>query len=110
MGKLAVVVELPVAGKKSLDDNRSSSKVAAKTAKARSGVGSETRKRMRSRSGQKGQVVRKGDVWHGRFYVDVPGQQERVRKSVPIGLAAGEEKLTKSEAKNKLQEYCRSWE
>jgi integrase len=44
-------------------------------------------------------------VWHGRFYVDVPGQEERVRKSVPIGLAIGEGKLTKSEAKRKLQEH-----
>jgi integrase len=60
---------------------------------------------MRSRSGQKGQVVRKGDVWYGRFYIDVPGQEKRVRKCVPIGPAVGEGKLTKSEAKNKLQEY-----
>ena len=78
---------------------------AGNVVKVRSGVGSETRKRMRSRSGHKGQVVRKGDVWHGRFYVDVPGQEERTRKSVPIGPAVGEGKLTKSLAKNKQQEY-----
>jgi integrase len=69
------------------------------------GVRSDSRKRIRGRSGQSGYVVRKGDVWHGRFYVDVPGQEARSRKSVPIGPAVGDSKLTKSEAKNKLQDY-----
>ena len=53
---------------------------------------------MRRRSGQSGQVVRKGKTWHVRFYVDVPGRQKRLRKSVPVGPAVGKEKLTKSEA------------
>src|SRR5260370_21841745 len=58
-------------------------------------------KSMRRRSGQKGQVVRKGAMWHIRFYVDVRGQQRRQRKSVPIGAAVGKEKLTKPEAARK---------
>jgi integrase len=58
-------------------------------------------KSMSRRSGQKGQVVRKGDMWHIRFYVDVPGQEKRQRKSVPIGPAGGKEKLTKPEAARK---------
>ena len=58
-------------------------------------------KSMSRRSGQKGQVVRKGDMWHIRFYVDVPGQDKRQRKSLPIGPAVGKEKLTKPEAARK---------
>jgi hypothetical protein len=61
-------------------------------------------KSMSRRSGQKGQVVRKGDMWHIRFYVDVPGQQKRQRKSLPIGPAVGKEKLTKPEAIRKGSE------
>jgi integrase len=56
---------------------------------------------MSRRSGQKGQVVRKGTMWHIRFYVDVPGQEKRQRKSLPIGPAVGKEKLTKPEAARK---------
>jgi integrase len=70
-----------------------------------SGVGSVSRKRLKARSGQAGSVVRKGDVWHGRFYIDVAGQEIRRRRSVPIGSAVGDGKLTRSEARNKLQEY-----
>jgi hypothetical protein len=55
-------------------------------------------KSMSRRSGQKGQIVRKGAMWHIRFYVDVPGQEKRQRKSLPIGPAIGKEKLTKPEA------------
>jgi Phage integrase, N-terminal SAM-like domain len=55
-------------------------------------------KSMSRRSGQKGQVVRKGAVWHIRFYIDVPGAEKRQRKSVLIGPAVGKEKLTKPEA------------
>lgn len=55
-------------------------------------------KSMSRRSGQKGQIVRKGAMWHVRFYVDVPGQEKRQRKSLPIGPAVGREKLTKPEA------------
>lgn len=55
-------------------------------------------KSMSRRSGQKGQVIRKGAMWHIRFYVDVPGAEKRQRKSVLIGPAVGKEKLTKPEA------------
>ena len=56
---------------------------------------------MRRRSGQSGQIVRKGKTWHVRFYVDVPGQRKRLRKSVPVGPAVGKERLTKPEAVRK---------
>ena len=56
---------------------------------------------MSRRSGQKGQVVRKGAMWHIRFYVDVPGKEKRQRKSLPVGPAVGKEKLTKPEAARK---------
>jgi integrase len=62
---------------------------------------------MRRRSGQGGQVVRKGKTWHVRFYVDVPGQRKRQRKSVPVGPAVGKEKLTKPEAVRKAAEIVR---
>lgn len=59
---------------------------------------------MRRRSGQSGQIVRKGKTWHVRFYVDVPGQRKRLRKSVPVGPAIGKERLTKPEAVRKAAE------
>ena len=63
---------------------------------------------MRRRSGQSGQIVRKGNTWHVRFYVDVPGQRKRQRKSVVVGPAVGKEKLTKPEAARKAAEIVRS--
>jgi len=54
---------------------------------------------MTRRSGQSGTVVLKGDWWHGRYYVDVPDQQNRVRKSIAIGH---KKLMTKPEAKRKL--------
>ena len=59
---------------------------------------------MRRRSGQSGQVVRKGKSWHVRFYVDVPGQSQRLRKSVLVGPANGKEKLTKPQATRRAAE------
>lgn len=61
-------------------------------------------KSMRRRSGQRGQVVRKGRIWHVRFYVDVLGQEKRRRKSVSVGPATGKEKLTRPEAMRKGSE------
>ena len=58
------------------------------------------RKRMSTRSGQSGTVVRKGQMWHGRYYADVAGQGERRRASVPIGPV---KELTKTEARRKLR-------
>ena len=59
---------------------------------------------MRRRSGQSGQIVRKGNTWHVRFYVDVAGREKRLRKSVPLGPATGKERLTKPEAVRKVDE------
>ncbi|HTS04409.1 MAG TPA: tyrosine-type recombinase/integrase [Candidatus Eisenbacteria bacterium] len=56
---------------------------------------------MSRRSGQKGSVVKKGTMWHVRYYVDVPNQDERERKSVAVGPCVGAQKLTKSEAQRK---------
>jgi integrase len=63
---------------------------------------------MRRRSGQSGQIVRKGNTWHVRFYADVPGQRKRLRKSVPVGPAIGKERLTRSEARRKAGDIIRS--
>jgi len=54
---------------------------------------------MSRRYGQSGCLVKKGNNWHGRFYVDL--QDRRKRMSVPLG-PIGE--LTKPEAKRKLRE------
>ncbi|HVX29195.1 MAG TPA: hypothetical protein VHA53_01850, partial [Nitrolancea sp.] len=56
---------------------------------------------MRRRSGQSGTIVKKGGMWHVRFYADVPGSEQRQRRSEPIGPAVGKEKLTRPEAKRK---------
>ena len=55
---------------------------------------------MSRRSGQQGTVVKKGNMWHGRYYVDVVGQDERKRVSLPIGSV---DAMTKSEAKRRLR-------
>jgi len=56
---------------------------------------------MSRRSGQSGQVVERGLQWIGRYYVDVPGQDKRVRKSIPIGST---KVMGKFEAKRKLKD------
>jgi len=56
---------------------------------------------MSRRSGQRGSIVKKGKNWHVRFYADVPGQEDRQRKSLPVGPCKGPNKLTKSEAERK---------
>lgn len=61
---------------------------------------SRKRKSMSFRSGQSGTVVRKGQMWHGRYYVDDPGTEKRRRASVPIGPV---NEMTKTEAKRKLR-------
>jgi len=55
---------------------------------------------MSFRSGQSGNVVRKGQMWHGRYYVDIPGEDGRRRVSVPIGSVHA---MKKNEAKRKLR-------
>jgi integrase len=54
---------------------------------------------MNRRSGQTGSVVKKGNMWHGRYYVDL--KDRRKRMSVPLGAV---DQLTKPQAKRKLRE------
>ena len=55
---------------------------------------------MSKRSGQSGYVLLRNDRWIGRFYVDVPGQTNRTRKAVVLGM---KNELTKPQAKMKLK-------
>jgi hypothetical protein len=57
-------------------------------------------KSMSFRSGQSGNVVRKGHMWHGRYYVDIPGEKTRRRTSVPLGSIHA---MKKTEARRKLR-------
>jgi integrase len=57
-------------------------------------------KSMLFRSGQNCTVVRKGQMWHGRYYVDIPGQENRRKASVPLGSI---HTMKKTEAKRKLR-------
>jgi integrase len=57
-------------------------------------------KKMSFRSGQSGSVVRKGQMWHGRYYVDIPNQDKRRKVSVPLGSV---QSMKKPEAKRKLR-------
>jgi len=55
---------------------------------------------MSKRSGQAGQVFLRNGRWVGRFYVDVQGQTQRVRKAVVLGM---KNEVTKPQAKLKLK-------
>jgi integrase len=55
---------------------------------------------MSFRSGQSGTVVKKGQMWHGRYYVDVPGEDRRRKASVSLGSVLA---MKKPEAKRKLR-------
>ena len=55
---------------------------------------------MSKRSGQAGQVFLRNGRWVGRFYVDVQGQTQRVRKAVVLGM---KNEVTKPQAKRKLK-------
>src|SRR5450432_3749757 len=59
-------------------------------------------KSMSFRSGQSGTVVRKGQMWHGRYYVDIPGEEKRRKASVPL---ASIHTMKKPEAKRKLRSF-----
>jgi integrase len=59
-------------------------------------------KSMSFRSGQSGTVVRKGQMWHGRYYVDIPGEEKRRRASVPLGSI---HTVNKPKAKRKLRAH-----
>jgi hypothetical protein len=47
-------------------------------------------------------------MWHVRYYVDLRGQEQRQRKSVPLGPCTGKDKLTKPEAVRKGAEVIAS--
>jgi integrase len=47
-------------------------------------------------------------MWHVRFWVDLPEQAARQRKSVPVGPCVGPNKLTKAEAQRKGAEVIAS--
>lgn len=47
-------------------------------------------------------------MWHVRFFVDVAGQDQRRRKSVPVGPCKGSNKLSKPEAERKAAEIVAS--
>ncbi len=67
------------------------------------GTATPNRKAKRSmsfRSGQSGTVVKKGQMWHGRYYVDDASNGQRHRVSVPLGSV---QKMKKTEAKRKLR-------
>jgi integrase len=59
------------------------------------------RKYMSKRAGQSGQVFLRNGRWVGRFYVDVLGQANRVRKAIVLGM---KKELTKPQAKLKLKD------
>ena len=58
---------------------------------------------MSFRSGQSGTVVRKGRMWHGRYYIDMPGETKRRKTSVPLGSIRT---MKKPEAKREAQGLC----
>ncbi|HJY84354.1 MAG TPA: hypothetical protein VKK81_25140 [Candidatus Binatia bacterium] len=60
---------------------------------------------MSKRSGQDGQVFLRCGRWVGRFYVDVSGQEKRIRRAVVLGM---KKELTKPEAKLKLKKILPS--
>jgi integrase len=69
---------------------------------SRSEAVASSRKRGKSmaRRCQSGTVVLIGDVWYGRYRVDVLGQEARVRRAVPLG--SKREGMSKQMAKSKL--------
>ena len=56
---------------------------------------------MSRRTGQNGGVELRNGSWRGRYLVDVPGQFDRVKRSVILGPA---KEMTKSEARRRLKE------
>ena len=65
----------------------------------------ESSKSMTRRSGQNGTVVKRGNAWRGRWLEDIAGQNERIKRSIMLGLAVGKYAITKPEAKRKLRAF-----
>jgi len=59
---------------------------------------------MSRRSGQDGYFSRKGNQWHVRFYIDVPGQEKRKRLSIPVCPISGPGKMTLPERIRRAKE------
>jgi integrase len=59
---------------------------------------------MSCRPGQSGSIFKKGHTWRGRYLEDIPGSDKRKYRSVLLGMAVGEQAMTKPEAKRKLKD------
>ena len=59
---------------------------------------------MARRSGQSGYLVRKGNWWHVRYYIDVSGRQDRARKSLPVCPISGLGALSLPERRRRAKE------
>src|SRR2546426_12463525 len=64
-------------------------------------VRARRRKSMSRRTGQNGTIEVRNGAYRGRWLEDVPGQVERVKRSVVLGFV---KEMTRSEAKRKLRE------
>jgi integrase len=64
---------------------------------------------MSRRSGQVGTIVKEGSWYRVRFRIDVPGQYERVQKSIKICPVLGPGLLTKSERERRKLEIVHSF-
>ena len=59
---------------------------------------------MSRRSGQSGYIEKKGNAFHVRFRIDVPGQENRAYTSVRICPVSGPGSMTKSERARRAKE------
>ncbi len=59
---------------------------------------------MARRSGQNGWVVKRGNVWRGRWLEDVAGQEDKDQTIRRTRSRCRENAMTKPEAKRKLRE------
>ena len=77
----------------------------ASATKVLSAIPDQRRRRyMSRRSGQNGRIEKKGNVLYARFWLDVPGRERRVYKSVRICPVHGPGSLNKFEQKRRLKE------
>src|SRR5580700_7283060 len=66
-------------------------------------------KSMSRRSGQVGTIVKEGGWYRVRFRLDIPGQYQRVQKSIKICAVFGPGLLTKSERERRKVEIVNSF-
>ena len=66
-------------------------------------------KSMSRRSGQAGTIVKEGDWYRVRFRLDVPGQYQRVQRSIKICPVSGPGLLTKPERERRKVEIVNSF-